>query len=200
MKLKSALILSLLIFNLSSCLHTAKVTQKFTAGSSLKPSDVVLFTGYNGKKSRISDRMLKETQESLSQCNIKVVYLHDPNLNYEFLKAGFTPTEADVDNDDFINKMKKVYDITHIFSVASVDHYNGRSMNIEKADLYSGGSGVVFEVYDLKTETPVASMKIKGRTWKVHREDRSIEDHPEGSIYVNYAKGLKTLMKTSACR
>ena len=187
------------MLSLSSCFHTAKVTQQFNAGASLKSTDVVLFTGFNGTDSRTSRNMLETTRKKLSGCNIKIVYLHDPGLNYEFLKAGFPATKADVDNDDFIHRLREVFGVTHIFSIGSLERYQGNTMDVAKTEVIYEGSGVVFEVYSLETETPVASMKITGKTWRLRRSGE-IDNDSMGSIYVNYNKALKTLMKSSACR
>ncbi len=187
------------MLSLSSCFHTAKVTQQFNAGASLKSTDAVLFTGFNGTDSRTSRNMLETTRKKLSGCNIKVVYLHDPGLNYEFLKAGFPATKADVDNDDFIHRLREVFGVTHIFSIGSLERYQGNTMDVAKTEVIYEGSGVVFEVYSLETETPVASMKITGKTWRLRRSGE-IDNDSMGSIYVNYNKALKTLMKSSACR
>jgi hypothetical protein len=197
MKLKTALLLSITVC-LQSCLHTAKVTQKFTTGSSLSPSDVVLFTGYNGKKSRTSKSMFEDTERILSRCGIKVINIHDPGLNLEFFKAGLTPAEPDVNNDDFINKMKEAYGITHLFSVNNVAQYNGNAMNIDNQDIHYGGAGLVFEVYDLGIEKTIASMKVKGKTWHVVHD--GLAESSFGNKHKNYTKGLKTLMKSSSCR
>lgn len=196
--LKILMVLGLLMVCLSSCFHTAKVTQQFNAGASLSNTDVVLFTGYNGQDSRTSQYMLNDTKRRLSRCNIKVIYLHDPGLNYEFLKAGFKATEANVDNDDFIYQLLEVFGVSHLFSIGSLDQYNGSTMDVDHAEILTEGSGVVFEVYSLDTETNVASMKVMGKTWYAQRG--SVESESIGSIHVNYNKALKTLMKSSVCR
>lgn len=196
--LKMALVL-VLFLSLSSCFHTARVTQQFNAGSSLKNTDVVLFTGYNGQDSRTAQNMLSDTKRRLSKCGIEVVYMHDPGLNYEFLKAGFKATEANVDNDDFIRPLREVFGVSHIFSIGSLERYNGSTMDVEQAEILTEDSGVVFEVYSLDTETNVASMKVMGKTWWVSGKGE-IEKEPEGSVHVNYNKALKTLMKSSVCR
>lgn len=197
--LKTVFVLVVLLLSLSSCFHTAKVSQQFNAGSSLKVTDVVLFTGYNSEDSRTSQFMLTDTKRRLSNCGIKVVYLHDPSLNYEFLKAGFSATPANVDNDEFIHRVREVFGVSHIFSIGSLDRYNGATMDVKTTEILYEGSGIVFEVYSLDAETNVASMKVKGKTWRV-RKGGEIENEPEGSIHVNYNKALKTLMKSSACR
>lgn len=196
--LKTALPLVLLL-SLSSCFHTAKVTQQFNAGASLKTTDVVLFTGFNSEDSRTSQFMLNDTKRRLSNCSIKVIYLHDPNLNSEFLKAGFSAAPANVDNDEFIHRVREVFGVSHIFSIGSLDRYNGGTMDVEITEVLYEGSGIVFEVYSLDTETNVASMKVMGKTWRV-RQGGEIESESEGSIHVNYKKALKTLMKSSDCR
>lgn len=196
--LKILLSLILILASLSSCVHTAKVTQQFNAGSSLSTTDVVLFTGYNGQDSRTAQYMLNDTRRRLSRCGIKVVYQHDPGLNYEFLKAGFQATAPDVDNDNFIHQLREVFGVTHIFSIGSVEQYQGQTMEVNKTDILYEGSGVVFEVYSLDMETNVASMKVVGKTWYARRG--GINNESIGSIHVNYNKALKTLMKSSVCR
>ncbi|MCE7990386.1 MAG: hypothetical protein HEP71_00345 [Roseivirga sp.] len=184
---------------LNSCIHTAKVKQQFNAGGSLNPTDVVLFTGYNGQDSRTSRHMLTDTKRRLSRCDIEVVYLHDPGLNYEFAKAGFKATDAQVDNDDFIHQLREVFKVSHIISVGSMEQYRGSSMGVDQTEIYTEGSGVVFEVYSLDTETIVASMKVTGKTWQLRR-GAEIDSESIGSIHVNYNKALKTLLKSSVCR
>ncbi|GAB5527218.1 MAG: hypothetical protein Roseis2KO_50900 [Roseivirga sp.] len=196
--LKTLITLSLILVSISSCVHTAKVTQQFDAGSSLSPTDVVLFTGYNGQDSRTAQYMLNDTRSRLSRCGIKVVYQHDPGLNYEFLKAGFQATTPNVDNDDFIYQLREVFGVTHIFSIGSLEQYQGQTMDIAPTEILIEDSGVVFEVYSLDMETNVASMKVVGKTWYARRGE--IDSESIGSIYVNYNKALKTLMKSSACR
>lgn len=184
---------------LTSCIHTAKVSQQFNAGGSLTPTDVVLFTGFNEQDSRTSKFMLTDTRRRLSKCGIEVIYLHDPGLNYEFMKAGFKATDAHVNNDDFIHQLRKVFKVSHIISVGSMEAYQGSSMPVNDTEIFNEPSGVVFEVYSLKTETIVSSMKVTGKTWQVRRGGE-IDSESQGSIHVNYNKALKTLLKSSACR
>lgn len=198
MNFKTTFLFIALGLMLSSCFHTSKINNLYNYGAQLTSNDVVLFTGYENKDSRVSKMMLKDMNDLLGKCGIETKYLYDPLLNREFLKAGFTIAEAHVDNEQFIYQMKQLYGISHIFSVGHVSEYEGDLMNVSREDAIYEQSGLVFEVYSLAEEKVVSSMQITGSSFMLTPSGMET-DNEAGSIFKNYRKGIKKLLKSVSC-
>ena len=198
MPYKSTLSILVLALCLFSCFHTAKINNLHNYGARLTSEDVILFTGYENKDSRTSKVMLEDMTRLLGKCGIQTKYLYDPEFNNAFLEAGFTSANADVDNDKFMYQMKELYGISHIFSVGHVRRYEGDMMNVNKVDEIYERSGLIFEVYSLEEEKVVSSMKITGNTFMINRGGVD-KDSEGGSVFNNYRKGIKKLLKSAEC-
>lgn len=183
-------------FLFPGCIHTSRVAENYNYGTQLKGTDVVLFSGFEQKDSKISKWMLEDTEKMLINYGIKTVYLYDPELDYEMTRAGLMTTERNLDNDDFIYKMREVFGITHIFLVGSVSEYQGEMIKVSEATALDDETGIIFEVYDLAAEKMTTAMRLTGSTLHFVSINEE-ENRTYGNIYKNYRKGLKKLMKAS---
>ena len=189
--------LALLIVLSTSCIQTSKITRLYNNGARLKSSDVVLFTGYNGEHSRVSNSMLAQTKRLLNKYGVEVHYLHTSDFNGEIVNAGLSATKVDVNNEDFLNKMTQVYGLSYIFNVSHIKRYEGEYMAVDRNTKMLDDSGIVFEVYSVLEREVVASMEISGNSIDFMEWDQQTGDNYGGSIFNNYAKGLRKLMKAS---
>lgn len=198
MKKRTACLLGLLVLmTFNSCIHTSKITKLYNNGAHLKSTDVVLFTGFNGEHSSTSNNMMSQTERILKKYGVEVHYLHTSNFNSEIVKAGFTATKADIRNEDFLDKMTKVYGLSYIFTVSDIRKYDSGFMPVDRNSKMLDESGVVFEVFSVTDRQVVASMQLSGDTihfYSIHDDDA---DRTHGNIYKNYGKGLRKLMKAS---
>ena len=189
--------LALLIVLSTGCIQTSKITRLYNNGARLKSSDVVLFTGYNGEHSRVSNSMLAQTKRLLNKYGVEVHYLHTSDFNGEIVNAGLSATKVDVNNEDFLNKMTQVYGLSYIFNVSHIKRYEGEYMAVDRNTKMLDDSGIVFEVYSVLEREVVASMEISGNSIDFMEWDQQTGDNYGGSIFNNYAKGLRKLMKAS---
>ena len=199
----TTLCLLALTLTITACIPTARVTEKYSLGVAMKPTDVVLFTGIDDQNSRSAQEFFTMTRDRLAKCGIKVLYLHDKDLPLKLIEMNFPSTAIDVDNDVFIDQMKQAYGLNYIFSVGQGSTWDNENLLVG-IDERNKAAEITFYVYSVEFEQLLSTMVLKGTHSSIGAgrnrfgEERFLNlGSVDGATRTAYRKGLNKIMKSS---